>query len=162
MGMRYLPIFVLCLLPALPRLASAQPEAADPPMARSLDSLRRVINVRLLGDADKKEMRACDRDKARFLKDARAADPAYAQTDKSLNEAKLSGADPNDPSIQALMEKKFNYEKTFDQRYYATPPGKKCAEGDERRAKALAKALEKDKDYQALLKKARNSPAQSL
>jgi hypothetical protein len=157
----------LLVVAAAPRSVRAQlgspaSEAADPTVAMSLDSLRRVINLRVLSDADKKAIRACDRDKSRFLKEARAAEPGYAQVDKSLNEAKLAGADPNEPSIQALMEKKFTFEKSFDQRFYATPVGRKCSEGDERHAKALAKALEKDKEYQALLKKARNLPSQSL
>jgi hypothetical protein len=163
--MRY--SFAALLLALLVPVAFAQldgsaAEAADPAIAMKIDSLRRAINLRTLSDADKKEIRSCDRDKAAFLKAARAAEPGYAPVDKALTEAKLAGANPNDSAVMALLEKKFGYEKAFDQRFYADARGKKCGDGDARRAKALARALEKDKRYQALLQRARTDPLRSL
>jgi hypothetical protein len=51
------------------------------------------------------------------------------------------------------MERKFAFEKAFDERYRATPKGKTCTAGEARRQKAVAAALEKDKEYQSLLKR---------
>jgi hypothetical protein len=143
---------------ALP--AAAQPPATpvDPSVLNSLDSLQREIRKRILSDADKKEIRACDREKAKFLKDCRS-DSAYARVDHDLNEAKLHGADMNDPSVQALMEKKFAAEKVCDDRYAAQPRGKQCLAGEDKRRKALEKALKADKQYQSLLKKSEPNPA---
>lgn len=136
-------------------LAFAQPAATpqDPSVLNSLDSLQRVIQRRILSDADKKEIRACDREKAQFLKGCRA-DTAYARVDRELNDAKLHGADMNDPAVQALMEKKFSAEKACDDAFLALPRGKQCRAGEEKRRKALEKALKADKQYQSLLKKA--------
>lgn len=128
----------------------------DTPLDHNLvakaDSLRRVIEKRTYSDADKKEIRTCGREKTEFLRQARSADPEYAKVDQALNQAKLSGANPNDPAIMTLMERKFAFEKAFDEGYVATPKGKKCAEGEARRHKAVTTALEKDKSYQKLLK----------
>lgn len=148
----------LMLSAALP--AAAQPSATpvDPSVLNSLDSLQRVVQRRILSDADKKEIRACDREKAKFLKDCRS-DSAYARVDRDLNDAKLHGADMNDPAVQALMEKKFAAEKACDDRYAAQPRGKQCLAGEEKRRKALDKALKADKQYQSLLKKSEPNPA---
>lgn len=128
----------------------------DTPLDHNLvakaDSLRRVIEKRTYSDADKKEIRTCGREKTDFLRQARSADPEYAKVDQALNQAKLSGANPNDPAIMTLMERKFAFEKAFDERYVATPKGKKCTEGESRRHKAVTAALEKDKSYQEILK----------
>jgi hypothetical protein len=139
--------------------ASAQPPATpvDPSALNSLDSLRRVIERRTYSDADKKEIRACDREKAKFLKECRS-DSAYARVDRDLNDAKLHGADMNDPAVQALMEKKFAAEKACDDRYAAQPRGKQCLAGEEKRRKALEKALKADKQYQSLLKRSQPNP----
>jgi hypothetical protein len=135
--------------------ARAQPEQPpqDPNVLNSLDSLQRVITRRILSDADKKEIRSCDREKAQFLAQCRASDTAYARVDKQITEAKLTGADPNDPAVAALMERKFAYEKGCDDRYTATPRGKQCLAGEGKRRQALEKALKQDKQYQSLLKK---------
>lgn len=135
----------------------------DTPLDHNLvakaDSLRRVIEKRTYSDADKKEIRTCGREKTDFLKQARTADPEYAKVDQALNQAKLSGANPNDPAIMSLMERKFAFEKAFDERYIATPKGRKCTEGEARRHKAVTAALEKDKPYQEILKRiAASSP----
>ena len=129
----------------------------DPAVLNSLDSLERVIQRRILGDADKKEIRACDREKAQFLKSCRA-DSAYVRVDRELNDAKLHGADMNDPAVQALMQKKFSAEKACDAAFLALPRGKQCRAGEEKRRKALAKALKSDKRYQSLLKRADPGP----
>jgi hypothetical protein len=136
-------------------LAAAQPPPApvDPAVLNSLDSLQRVIQRRILSDADKKEIRACDREKAKFLQECRS-DTAYARVDRDLTDAKLHGADMNDPAVQALLEKKFAAEKACDDRYSAQARGKQCLAGEEKRRKALDKALKADKQYQSLLKKA--------
>lgn len=138
----------------------------DTPLDHNLvakaDSLRRVIEKRTYSDADKKEIRTCGREKTEFLKLARSADPEYAKVDQALNQAKLSGANPNDPAIMALMERKFAFEKAFDERYTATPKGKKCTEGEARRHKAVTAALEKDKPYQDLLKRIAASSSDHL
>lgn len=141
-------------------LAAAQPPATpqDPSVLNSLDSLRRAIEKRTLSDADKKEIRACDREKAQFLKGCRS-DSAYARVDRDLNEAKLRGADMNDPAVQALLERKFSAEKACDDAFLALPRGKQCRAGEEKRRKALEKALKADKRYQDLLKKAEPAPA---
>ncbi|GEM_PF-2309261 len=134
-------------------LICAQPPLSMPDQGSaqaSLDSLRRVITKRILSDADKKEIRACDREKTQFLKQCRETDPATAGVDKSLNEAKLKSADPNDPAIQALMEKKFTLEKGCDDKYLATAHGKQCHTGEQKRQATLEKALAQDKAYQAL------------
>ena len=124
-------------------------------MLNSLDSLQREITRRILSDADKKELRACDREKSQFLKECRASDTAQARVDRQITEAKLSGADPNDPAVAALLERKFSFEKGCDDRYTATPRGKQCLAGEGKRRAALEKALKRDKPYQALLKKMR-------
>ncbi|MDB5102746.1 MAG: hypothetical protein JWP91_435 [Fibrobacteres bacterium] len=137
-------------------LAEAQPAGAppqDPALLNSLDSLKRVITRRILSDGEKKEIRSCDREKSLFLKECRGSDSAYAQVDRQISEAKLRGADPNDPAVASLMERKFSYEKSCDDRYTATPRGKQCLAGEGKRRVALEKALKKDKQYQALLKK---------
>lgn len=133
----------------------AQPGAPpqDPNVLNSLDSLQRVITRRIMSDADKKELRACDREKSQFLKECRASDTAQARVDRQITEAKLSGADPNDPAVAALLERKFSFEKGCDDRYTATPRGKQCLAGEAKRRAALEKALKQDKQYQALLKK---------
>ncbi len=130
----------------------------DPGVLNSLDSLGRVIQRRILSDADKKEIRACDREKAQFLKACRA-DTAYARVDRELNDAKLHGADMNDPAVQALMEKKFASEKACDDAFMALPRGKQCKAGEDKRRQSLEKALKADKQYQSLLKKAEATPA---
>lgn len=142
--------------------ASALDTPLDHNLVAKADSLRRVIEKRTYSDADKKEIRACGREKTDFLKQARSADPEYAKVDQALNQAKLSGGNPNDPAIMSLMEKKFSYEKAFDERYIATPKGKKCTEGEARRSKAVAAALEKDKQYQELLKRIAASSSDHL
>ncbi len=132
----------------------------DPGLVHSADSLRREIEKRTYSDADKKEIRACGREKMDFLRQARSAEPEYAKTDKLLNEAKLAGGSLEDPAIQALMERKFAFEKRFDDAYRATPGGKKCVDGENRRHKAVTAALEKDKQYQTLLKRIAESAAE--
>ena len=144
--------FTLCVLATSPR---SQPllTAQDPNVLNSLDSLRRVIDRRILSDADKKELRACDREKSQYLKQCRTADTATAQVDRRLTEAKQAGADLNDPAIQALLERKFVLEKACDDAYTALPRGKQCLAGEGKRREALEKALKQDKQYQAWLKK---------
>jgi hypothetical protein len=144
----------VCLALAAGRI-EAQPGAPpqDPNVLNSLDSLQRAISRRILTEADKKELRACDREKSQFLKECRAADTAQTRVDKQISDAKLSGADPNDPAVAALLERKFSSEKACDDRYTATPRGKQCLAGEGKRRSALEKALKQDKRYQALLKK---------
>lgn len=133
--------------------AGQSPTPVDASALNSLDSLERVIQRRILSDADKKDIRACDREKAAFLKACRS-DSAYAKVDRELNDAKLHGADMNDPAVQALLERKFSAEKACDDRYSALPRARQCLAGEAKRRKALAQALKADKEYQALLKKA--------
>lgn len=130
--------------------ASKQNEPfSDSEILFRLDSLERSISKRILSETDKREIRACGRGKSDFLRRLRAQDSTYAHVDRDLNAAKLAGADPNQPSILALMEKKFAFEKSFDDRYASTPKGKACIQGESKRRKALASALEKDQEYQA-------------
>ena len=140
---------------ALAVQARAQPGAPpqDPSALNRLDSLKRVITRRILSDADKKDIRSCDREKFQYLKQCRAADSGSAQVDRKISEAKQSGADPNDPAVQALLERKFALEKACDDAFAATPRGKQCLAGEGKRRDALDKALQRDKPYQALLKK---------
>jgi hypothetical protein len=147
-------VFMACLALAAGRL-EAQPGAPpqDPNVLNSLDSLQREITRRILSDADKKNLRACDREKSQFLKECRAADTAQVRVDRQISDAKLSGADPNDPAVAALLERKFSSEKACDDRYTSTPRGKQCLAGEDKRRAALEKALKQDKQYQALLKK---------
>ncbi len=162
-----LAVLCLCLVGLHIGLDSAR---AQPPMSMpdegsaqfSLDSLRRVITKRILSDADKKEIRSCDREKAQFLKQCREADPVTADVDKRLNQAKLTSADPNEPAIQALMERKFTLEKGCDDKYTATARGKQCVSGEQKRQAALEKALAKDKAYQALRLRAEAVGSQHL
>ena len=53
-------------------------------LLNSLDSLQREITRRILSDADKKELRACDREKSQFLKECRAADTAQVRVDRQI------------------------------------------------------------------------------
>lgn len=161
-SLRFLASLLCFAAFALPEKSRAAPGQAhpqveklplDPELVHKADSLRRAIEKRTYSAADKKEIRACDRGKAEFLKKARAADPECARTDKLLNEAKLAGGNPNDPAIAALLEKKFAQEKAFDDKYLATSEGRKCVEGEARRRKAVAAALDKDKDYQGILRR---------
>lgn len=146
-------------LPAFPAPAGGPPAGSlpkaplDPGLVHSADSLRREIEKRTYSDADKKAIRACNREKADYLKQARGAEPEYARTDKALTEAKLAGGSMDDPAIQALLERKFAFEKRFDDGYRSTPGGKKCVDGELRRHKAVTAALAKDKQYQALQKR---------
>lgn len=145
--------------------ARAQPPLSMPDQGSaqfSLDSLRRVITKRILSDADKREIRSCDREKTQFLKQCREADPVTADVDKRLNEAKLKSADPNDPAIQALMERKFTLEKGCDDKFAATARGKQCVSGEQKRQAALEKALAKDKAYQDLRLRAEAVGSQHL
>lgn len=146
---------VAALFSTLAVSAAAQPmqSGQDPSVLNSLDSLQRVITRRILNDADKKDIRACDREKSQSLKQCRTADTAGAQVDRKISDAKQSGADPNDPAVQALMERKFALEKACDEAFAATPRGKQCLAGEAKRRTALEKALKADKQYQALLKK---------
>ncbi len=152
------------ILAVLAANASAQPVAPpqDPNLIGRIDSLHRAITRRILSDADKQEIRSCDREKAQFLKQCRGGDTAYARVDRQITEAKLNGADPNDPAVAALLEKKFSYEKACDDGYTSTPRGKQCAAGEGKRREALGKALKQDKLYQALVKKSESNPANSL
>lgn len=156
-----------CLLATLaiaqpPSIARAPKPPLDPALVAKADSLRREIEKRTYSDADKKQIRACGREKQEFLKQARGADPEYAKTDKALTEAKLAGASMNDPAVLKLMERKFAFEKAFDEKYLATPKGKACGEGEVRRHKAVTAALEKDKQYQDLLKRIAASSADHM
>src|SRR5687768_17580481 len=101
-----------------PGLAGKAP--LDPALVAKADSLRRAIERRTYSEADKKEIRSCDREKSDFLKQARAADPEYGKVDKALLEARIAGGAPDDPAILSLMERKFAFEKAFDERYLAT------------------------------------------
>ena len=134
----------------------------DPDILNSLDSLKRAITVRILSDADKKEIRACNQEKSAFLKQCRAADTANAGVDALINEAKLKGATQNDPAIMALMERKFAREKACDDAFLAKPRGKQCLAGENRRRLALEKALEKDSAYQGLLRRSEATASESL
>ena len=158
MRYRIFPATSLFLVLILACAASAQMPSPpqDASVLNSLDSLKRVITRRILSDADKKEIRACDREKTQFLQKCRA-DSSYAKVDRDLNEAKLRGADMNDPAVQSLMEKKFAAEKSCDDRYAAQARGKQCLAGEDKRRQALEKALKADKQYQSLLKKAEPS-----
>lgn len=146
-------------------LSRAQPQHADSPMMAdlaSLDSLRRIISMRILSDPDKKEIRACDREKTEFLKQCRASEPTTGEVDRRLNDAKLNGGNPNDPAIQALLEKKFILEKACDDRFTATSRGKQCLAGGRKRQEALDKALAVDKEYQKLWKRSQMARSEPL
>lgn len=153
-------LLIPALLHSQPMRAPAPP--LDPALVAQADSLRRHIERTTYTDADKKELKACNREKSDFLKQARGADPEYAKTDKALREAKLAGADMNDPAVLALMEKKFTFEKAFDDKYLATAKGKKCAEGELQRHRAVEAALGKHKAYQDLLKRVNASSADHM
>jgi hypothetical protein len=145
---------------AQPMRAPAPP--LDPALVSKADSLRRHIERTTYTDADKKELKACNREKTDFLKQARGADPEYAKTDHALREAKLAGADMNDPAVLALMERKFTFEKTFDDKYLATPKGKHCAEGELKRHKAVAAALKRHKEYQDQMRRIEAAPSSAM
>lgn len=134
----------------------------DPDLLNSLDSLKRAITVRILSDADKKEIRACNQEKTAFLKQCRAADSANAGVDALINEAKLRGANQGDSAIQALMERKFAREKACDEAFLAKPRGKQCLAGENRRRLALEKALKTDSAYQGLLRRSEATASESL
>lgn len=136
---------------------SAQPNISmqDQGQAQaSLDSLRRVITKQILSDAEKKAIRICEREKMEFLNTCRVSDSANAQITKQLNEAKMSSSSPNDPAIQLLLEKKFNLEKKCDEKYQALLKAKTCMAQEAKRQKVLELSLTKNKEYQALKKKA--------
>ncbi|MDB5047074.1 MAG: hypothetical protein JWO30_145, partial [Fibrobacteres bacterium] len=154
---------LLCTL-AFPLLTHAQPPQPpqDPSVLNSLDSLKRVITRRILSEAEKKDIRACDREKSQYLKQCRNNDSTGAKVDQQLTEAKKSGADLNDPAIQALLERKFALEKACDDAFTATARGKQCLAGEGKRRDALEKALKKDKQYQALLKKSEVPGSETL
>lgn len=143
-----------------PGLAEKAP--LDPALVAKADSLRRAIERRTYSEADKKEIRACDREKSDFLKQARAADPEFGKVDKALLEARIAGGSPNDPAVLSLLERKFVLEKAFDERYAATARGKTCNAGAARRLKAVTAALEKDTTYQDLLKRIAASSSDHL
>jgi hypothetical protein len=139
--------------------ARSQP-SQDAAVFFSLDSLQRVIARRILSDADKKEIRACEREKSLALKQCRSGDSAHARVDGLISEAKKTGANPNDPAVEALLEKKFALEKSCDDAFNAQPRGKQCRAGEDKRRKALEKALQEDKAYQRLLEISRTNPAE--
>ena len=150
---------LLALLAGFPDPAASQPE---PETQAKLDSLKRVITGKVFSDADKKDIRGCDRDKTQFLKRLRDAEPGYTRVDSALTRAKLGGADPNSPEVMALLEKKFTFEKGFDDKFTATPRGKKCAEGEGRRRRILEAALKKDREYQSLAKPEEHPPGEPM
>jgi hypothetical protein len=166
--MRYPPILLMALMALCLGgfgLAPAQPPMSMPDEGSaqaSMDSLRREITKRILSDAEKKDIRACEREKSQFLKQCRTADTAHAGVDRRLNDAKLQSANPNDPAIQALLERKFTLEKGCDDKYSATARGKQCLSGEQKRQAALEKALAKDKGYQALKQRAEAVGAEHL
>jgi hypothetical protein len=118
--------------------------------------------MRILSASDKKEIRACDREKTEFLKQCRTSEPTTGEVDRRLNDAKLGGANPNDPAIQALLEKKFQLEKACDDRFTATLRGKQCLAGGRKRQEALDKALAVDKEYQKLWKRSQAISSEPL
>ncbi len=128
----------------------------------SVDSARRAISTRILSATDKKEIRACDREKTEFLKQCRKAEPATAEVDERLNEAKRNSANPNDPAIQALLQKKFLLEKACDDRFTATSRGKQCLDGEQKRRVELDKAIRADKGYQKLWNRYQASKSKTL
>ena len=141
---------LLLLLSAFPVLSQSPQLPQDAAASFSLDSLQRVIARRILGPADKQEMRSCQQEKSRALQLCRERDPARAQVDSQINQAKRSGGDPNDPAIQALMERKFNLERSCDEAFNAKPAGKRCLAGEAKRRKALEQALKRDPEYRKL------------
>jgi hypothetical protein len=151
-ALRFSAVSVLFLAPVVPAQPGG-PSPQDPSVLNSLDSLKRVITRRILSDAEKKEIRSCDREKTGFLTQCRMADTGNAEIDRKITDAKLRGADPNDPAVAALLEGKFAIEKACDDKFTATARGKQCLAGEGKRRAALEKALKKDKQYQALLKK---------
>lgn len=145
-------------LPVLAQPMRSPAPPLDPALVAKADSLRRHIERTTYTDADKKELKACNREKADFLKQARGADPEYAKTDHALREAKLAGAGMNDPAVLSLMERKFAFEKAFDEKYLATPKGKRCAEGELKRHRAVEAALKRHKGYQDLIERIEAAP----
>ncbi len=154
------PILAFLCLAYLPIRSQSLQLPQSSSAAFSLDSVQRVISRRILSEADKKEIRACEREKAQSLQQCRAGDSARAQVDRKLSEAKRIGSDPNDPAIQAQMEKKFSLEKACDDAFNAQTRGKQCRAGEDKRRKALEKALREDKDYQRLLKVSQTDPSE--
>ena len=128
----------------------------------SADSLKREITKKILSDADKKEIRSCEKEKAQSLNNCRNSDSTIAEVNRKLNEAKLNNANPNDPAIQSLLEKKFALEKGCDEAFASTAKGKKCLMGENQRKQALDKALAKDKGYQKLLERAQSVGSEHL
>jgi hypothetical protein len=144
---------------------AGSPEVMEPASRAemaSVDSARRAISTRILSATDKKEIRACDREKTEFLKQCRKAEPATAEVDQRLNEAKLNSANPNDPAIQALLQKKFLLEKACDDRFTATSRGKQCLAGEQKRRVELDKAIRADKGYQKLWNRYQASRSKTL
>jgi len=119
----------------------------------AVDSAKREISKKILSPTDKKNIRSCDREKMDFLKACRERDPENQSITKLLNEAKMNSANPEDPAIQSLLEKKFSLEKKCDDKYQATSAGKICFANEAKRQSDLEKALSTDKGYQLLLKK---------
>lgn len=153
-------LMTLCLVVSVAQPLPSLPDQGSDQF--SLDSLRREITKRILSDADKKEIQSCNREKTLFLKQCRIAEPGSKDLDRQINEAKLSGANPNDPAIQSLMERKFTLEKTCDDRFTVTSLGGKCRSSDQKRHVALEKALASDKSYQALLHRVRAEDSKDL
>src|SRR5688572_26583329 len=145
--------------PSLPPGLAEQAERAQASEGEKLDSLRRAITREALTDKDKRQIRACDRDKDAFLRGLRSGEREYAELNQALTAAKLQGQGPDRPEVQRLLERKYALENRFQESYLATPRGRACRESEDRRNRAVEAALNRNRQYQDLLRKARESGA---
>ena len=120
------------------------------------DSLEREIRKRVLTPIDKQDIRRCNQDKLAFLRKLRAANPEVAVVDSSLRAAKLKAQSPDDPESMRLMERKYSFEKSFEEAYLATSEGQSCGTGEVRRRKQGDAALLKDREYEKVLRRIGN------
>ncbi len=155
--------FLILIL--IPQKGFSQPPQSMPEIGAaqfSADSLKRVITKRILSDAGKKEIRSCEKEKTQSLNHCRNSDSTFAEVNRKINDAKLTNANPNDPAIQSLLEKKFALEKSCDDAFNSTAKGKQCLVGENQRKQALDRALAKDKGYQKLIERSQSMGTEHL
>jgi hypothetical protein len=120
------------------------------------DSVEREIRRRVLSPEDKQNIRTCNQQKLAFLKNARSKNSEVAKVDSSLMAAKLKAISPDDPEAMQLMERKYSLEKSFEDAYIATAPGKGCIAGEDKRRKKGDEAVANDLYYQKLSRQISN------
>ncbi len=141
--------FIVFLISTLGTLwAGAERPPIDAFQARGkMDSLREQLDRAIFPPAEKKAWRDCIRGKSEFLAQGRKSDPAFAEVDSLIKRAKVAHADPEDPAVLALMERKYSLEQGLENGWNAAAKGKNCLAIEEKRRRKLESMLDSNPEY---------------